>query len=226
MVFLLIPPGRGTPLYRARAPLVVEIPARGEGRIAAIRGGDFLHPLPSAKLEVPRGCPFMFLNVGTVDPAPVEVHPSREFSGDEVLYDPYLHEGRERVLVDPEKFRNEHPEEVPPGYVDTLAKWYSVKFTYPDHNRIFVLPGWGISFQKHELRTEFWTIRSGRPIIVAGKKVSYEVPGGTRFAIPAGTIHAVINPHADRLVFLEERYEGHFDEEDIERVFNPNAYGR
>ncbi|GAB4316731.1 MAG: hypothetical protein Kow0069_19120 [Promethearchaeota archaeon] len=205
-------------------PLKV-LPVKGVehySHLAKVVGETFSWGMPPTGLDLESGTKLMLLNLGERSPLRLEL--SRDWGRDVTVFDPYKHEGRARTLVDPKKFQREHVDWVPPGHVDVLAKWYSVKFTYPDHNRIFVLPGWGISLQKHALRDEYWTIRSGRPIVVVGERVHYDVAAGTEFCIPAGTLHSVANPHEEGVVFLEERYGGTFDEEDITRVFNPNQY--
>ena len=60
--------------------------------------------------------------------------------------------------------REEHP--IPDGYIDTLPKWYSIKYTYPDFNYIFVCPGLGISIQVDSMREEYWEVLEGHPIIL------------------------------------------------------------
>ena len=43
---------------------------------------------------------------------------------------------------------------------------------------------------------------------------------------PINTYHSIINPNEDKnkFVMIKERWEGNFDEYDIDRVFNPNHY--
>lgn len=138
-----------------------------------------------------------------------------------VVYDPYLFENKEHKNVDAEAFKKDH--EVLDGYIDTLQKWYSVKYTYSDYNLIFIKPGLGISFQTHKLRKEAWEVVGGHPIIVSGNKVFYNTKPGDKFQHDMGALHTIINP-TDEWVSIIERYEGTFDEKDIERVFNPNHY--
>ncbi len=59
---------------------------------------------------------------------------------------------------DPEEFKSQHP--VPDGYIDILTKWYSIKFTYPEFNYIFIRPGVGISLQMHAMREEHWACKN------------------------------------------------------------------
>ena len=143
-------------------------------------------------------------------------------SNHEVFYDPYLFEHESHSDYDPEEFIKIY--DIVPGYIDILAKWYSVKFTYPDYNLIFIRPGLGISLQSHMKREEYWEIAAGEPIVITGSKVSYENPQGTKFYIPLGNLHTIINPSSSSWVILKETYKGTFDEMDIVRVFNPNNY--
>ncbi len=93
-------------------------------------------------VTVPPQTPYMVLNTSQQDF-------SIEFVEDpqthEIIYDPYLMEYVDHQDFDPDAFKEEHP--IPDGYIDTLPKWYSIKYTYPDFNYIFVRPGLGISIQ-------------------------------------------------------------------------------
>jgi mannose-6-phosphate isomerase-like protein (cupin superfamily) len=140
----------------------------------------------------------------------------------EVIYDPYKYEFEDHSDYDPDEFKKANP--VPDGYVDTLPKWYSVKYTYPTFNYIFVRPGVGISLQTHRMREEHWEILRGKPMIINDAKVHYDVEPGTKFLLPLGSMHAVINPSNTEWVLLKEEYAGEFDEKDIIRIFNPNNY--
>ncbi|MCF2142053.1 MAG: hypothetical protein K9W44_18535 [Candidatus Lokiarchaeota archaeon] len=142
--------------------------------------------------------------------------------GFEIIYDPYLLENKPHEQLDPEYFISQ--DLVPSGYIDVLIKWYSVKFTYPDYNLIFIRPGLGISLQTHQFREEHWKICRGKPIIITGSKVYYNTSHGDEFNIPFGVKHTIINPSQSNWVILEETYKGTFDEEDIVRLFNPNNY--
>lgn len=139
-----------------------------------------------------------------------------------ILYDPYLYEHETHVDYDPEEFIKTY--DIPAGYTDVLTKWYSIKFTYPEFNLIFVRPGLGISLQSHAKREEYWEIAAGEPIVISGSKVTYENPQGTKFYIPLGNLHTIINPSKSVWTILKETCKGNFDEKDIVRVFNPNHY--
>jgi len=114
----------------------------------------------------------------------------------------------------------------PEGYIDTLPKWYSFKFTYPNYNLIFIRPEFGLSIQVHKYRDEQWEILKGKPIVISKDKVYYYVEKGAKFQNKNNTYHSIINPNKEKykFVLIKENWSGNFDEKDIERVFNPNHY--
>jgi mannose-6-phosphate isomerase-like protein (cupin superfamily) len=156
--------------------------------------------------------------------SPIEIQYSQDVSQHKIIYDPYKYEHSKKINLKSEFFIEKY--NVPKSYTDTLPKWYSFKFTYPDYNLIFVRPEMGISIQTHEHRNEYWEILEGNPIIITGNKVHYFVENGTKFKNQRNSFHSVINPNkeADKFVMLKERWDGKFDEKDISRVFNPNHY--
>jgi len=153
---------------------------------------------------------------------PIEITYSRDISNHQVIYDPYKYEDSEKINFKAEFFKRKY--KIPEGYIDTLPKWYSFKFTYPNYNIIFVRPEFGLSIQIHRYRNELWEILDGNPIILNGNTVYYQVESGTKFKIPINTFHTVINPNNEKFVILKEQWSGNFNEEDISRVFNPNNY--
>jgi mannose-6-phosphate isomerase-like protein (cupin superfamily) len=154
--------------------------------------------------------------------AGIEIKYNDNVSKHETVYNPYIFEDSEKVNYTIEDMKKNY--DVPEGYIDTLPKWYSFKFTYPEYNLIFVRPELGISIQTHDLRNEYWEILDGEPIIINGNNVHYFVKSGSNFEIPKNTYHSVINPNQEKFVILKERWDGEFDEEDIKRVHNPNHY--
>ncbi|MHA1985048.1 MAG: hypothetical protein ACW98D_00265 [Promethearchaeota archaeon] len=156
--------------------------------------------------------------------SPIEIQYSQDVSQHKLIYDPYKFELSKKINLTSEFFVENY--NVPKGYTDTLPKWYSFKFTYPDYNLIFIRPELGISIQTHNYRNEFWEILEGNPIVINGDKVHYFVEKGTKFKNQRKTFHCVINPNkeADKFVMIKERWDGKFDENDINRVFNPNHY--
>ncbi|MFW9899795.1 MAG: hypothetical protein ACFFDY_00730 [Candidatus Thorarchaeota archaeon] len=165
---------------------------------------------------------YMVINVGK---KPLEIHYSEDISKHKIIYDPYKYESSQKINLKPDLFQKRY--NLPKGYIDTLPKWYSFKFTYKDYNLIFVRPEFGLSIQKHKYRNEIWEVLEGKPIIISGNTVYYYVKKGIRFHNPINTYHTVINPNKEinTFVLLKESWNGNFDEYDITRVFNPNHYG-
>jgi mannose-6-phosphate isomerase-like protein (cupin superfamily) len=162
---------------------------------------------------------YMIINNGE---KPIEINYSLNISNHQVIYNPYKFEDLKKRAITIEEIKEIY--KIPNNYIETLPKWYSLKFTYIDYNLIFIKPQFGISFQKHKNRNEFWEILEGKPIILNGNHVHYFVENGTKFGIPMNTFHSVINPNLDKFVIIKEQWSGHFDEEDIKRVFNPNDF--
>ena len=156
--------------------------------------------------------------------SPLEISYNNDISKHEVIYDPYVFENSEKKNLRSDEILNNFS--VPEGYLDVLAKWYSIKFSYLDYNLIFIKPGLGISIQIHENRSEKWKILSGHPIIINVDKVYYFVEIGSEFSTPKKSFHSVINPSKiqDDFVIIKETWTGDFDEKDIKRIFNPNHY--
>ena len=185
-----------------------------------INGSSFItENLSPSDLIVKPDNYYMIINKGN---SGIEITYNEDVSTHEIVYDPYKHEDSKRINFTPEDMKKIY--NVPEGYVDTLPKWYSFKFSYPDYNLIFLRPELGISIQTHDLRNEYWEILEGKPIIIIGNTVHYLVESGSKFEIPKNTYHSVINLNQDKFVVLKERWDGTFDEEDITRVHNPNNY--
>ena len=77
---------------------------------------------------------YMIINVGK---NPVVIHYSRDILDHKIIYDPFKYESSQKIDLKPELFQKRY--NIPEGYIDTLPKWYSFKFTYPDYNLIFIL---------------------------------------------------------------------------------------
>ncbi len=152
----------------------------------------------------------------------IEVRYDSDMSSHKIIYDPYKYERAEKVDFKASDFLEKF--QIPKDYIDTLPKWYSLKFTYPNYNLIFIRPELGISFQIHHLRSESWEVIEGSPIIINGNRVHYFVEDHAKFEIPTNAFHSVINPNKDKFVLVKERWSGQFDEGDIIRSFNPNHY--
>jgi len=225
--------GRGTKLFQNNdVPLTIDISASKQtespkwDEILMIIG-TLIVPMNHLGRISPRGLQivipsysqYMIINSGKID---LDLSFQSDSKNHKLLYDPYLYEHEGHKNYESEDFKSQHP--VPEGYIDILAKWYSIKFTYPDFNYIFIRPGLGISLQMHAMREEHWEILEGQPIIIAGSKISYNTKLNSQFEIPLGALHTVINSSDSEWVLIKESYTGKFDEEDIVRVFNPNHY--
>jgi mannose-6-phosphate isomerase-like protein (cupin superfamily) len=217
----IIPADRSTTLKKnSRKELKISISEDNYDKVIILNGPSFItEGISKSNLLVKSNDYYMIINKGSTG---IEITYSEDVSNHEIVYDPYKYENSEKVNYKPEEMKKIF--EVPEGYVETLPKWYSFKFTYPDYNLIFVRPELGISIQTHDLRNEYWEILEGKPIVINGNDVHYFVKSGSKFEIPINTLHSVINPNQDKFVILKERWDGTFDEEDITREFNPNNY--
>lgn len=162
---------------------------------------------------------FMLLNLTDLD---IDLSFSTNINEFQEIYDPYLYEKSEKITLNPIDMQKIY--KTPSNYIDILAKWYSVKFSYKNYNLIFLKPQLGISLQSHKLRSEHWEILSGHPLIIIENSLFDAVDPKNEFDIKKDTLHTVINPSEHDWVVLKETYGGVFDEEDIQRVFNPNNY--
>ncbi len=219
----LIPPKRGTNLRKNDSKeLTIFISQKDIKNIFLINGHKFsTEKISDSDLIVKPLDFYMIINCGNKE---IEISYDNDISNHEIIYNPYKHENSKKINIEPNKF--DHIYNVPKGYIDTLSKWYSFKFSYLQYNLIFVKPEMGLSIQTHQHRNEFWEILAGEPIIISGNRVYYFVETGTKFQNLINTYHSVINPNQDKekFVILKERWTGKFDEKDITRFFNPNQY--
>jgi mannose-6-phosphate isomerase-like protein (cupin superfamily) len=164
---------------------------------------------------------YMIINIGE---SILTIKYNNCISEHEIVYDPYKYENSEKKKFNPDDFVKEFS--ISDGYIDILSKWYSIKFTYPKYNLIFIKPEMGISIQIHTHRSEKWEILSGKPIVINDNRVHYFVEKGTKFINEKMKFHSIINPNKDpkSFVAIKEQWSGSFDEEDIKRVYNPNNY--
>ena len=201
--------------------LIIEISREILNKVFVLNGSSFItEKISKSDLIVNPNDYYMIINRANVR---VEIVFSEDVSNHEIIYDPYKYEHSEKQNYKVEDLKNVF--EVPEGYVDTLPKWYSFKFTYPKYNLIFIRPELGISIQIHDLRNEYWEIIDGEPIVINGNHVYYLVKTGSKFEIPINTFHSIINPNQDIFVIIKEHWDGTFNEDDISRIYNPNRYG-
>ena len=223
MIIELLPAKRGTFLRKNDSKeLNISINRKKIEKLFLINGTSFITDnISISNLTVKPNDFYMIINNGKDE---VQIKYSLDVSNHEIIYNPYKFENSEKVNLTPDEFKQNF--NVPEGYIDTLPKWYSFKFTYPNYNWIFVKPEMGLSIQIHKYRSESWEILEGNPIIINGNKVHYYVENGSKFKHSKNTYHSIINPNKDRnkFVIIKESWSGVFDEDDIIRKFNPNKY--
>jgi mannose-6-phosphate isomerase-like protein (cupin superfamily) len=103
--------------------------------------------------------------------------------------------------------------------------FYEILADKADHKvkRITVYPGQRLSYQRHDKRSEHWTVVSGWGVVTQnGREVELAV--GEAVDLPVGTWHRIQNPGKENLVFIEVQTGEYFGEDDIERV--EDDYGR
>ncbi len=214
---------RGTLLRKNDSKLLlIDIKVKYLKDIFLINGNIFFtEDISSQDLIIPPNGYYMIINRSDKE---IHIKYNLDVSQHQIIYNPYKYEKAQKIKIDPIEFKKSH--EVPDGYIDILSKWYSIKFTYPEYNLIFIKPEMGISFQIHRERSEYWEILKGKPIVLTGHRVYYFVESGTHIKNPVGSYHSIINANTqkEKFVVIKERWSGHFDEEDITRVFNPNHY--
>jgi len=80
-----------------------------------------------------------------------------------------------------------------------------------------------ISLQKHQHRSEYWTITSGKPIITINKKKYFKGVNETAF-VPKGALHRIENPYKAPVKIIEIQTGPILKESDIIRY--KDIYGR
>jgi len=218
-----IPSQKGTLLRKnSSQKLMIKINKSKLKDIYLINGNSFkVKGISYSDLLIAPDSYYMVINKGN---KVLNLKYNQDISSHEVIYDPYKFELSKKVKLNPELLKKIY--NIPEGYIGTLPKWYSFKFSYLEYNLIFVRPEFGLSIQTHKYRNEKWEILKGKPIIINNNKVHYFVDNNTIFNSPVNTYHSIINPNkgVDEFAIIKERWEGKFDENDIERVFNPNHY--
>ncbi|MFX0040034.1 MAG: hypothetical protein ACFFCY_11350 [Promethearchaeota archaeon] len=218
-----IPPQKSTSLRKnSSQQLKICIIKDRFNDIFLINGDSFLtEGILDSDLVIKPKSYYMVINNGK---EVLKIKYNQDISNHKVIYNPYKFEFSKKVNLDSEFFKKRY--NIPEGYIGTLPKWYSFKFTYPEHNLIFIKPEYGLSIQIHNYRNEVWEILKGKPIIISKNKVHYFVKTGTIFHNPINAYHSVFNPNKekDEFVIIKEKWNGNFDEEDIRRIFNPNQY--
>ena len=223
MIKEIISPKRGTVLRKNGIhELKISVIQSYHEKLFLINGTSFhVKNLSDSDFIIKPNDHYMIINNGNEK---LEINYDHDISYHEIIYDPYKYEKIPKEIFKPEDFKDLY--DIPHGYIDTLPKWYSFKFTFPKFNIIFVKPEMGLSIQIHQQRNETWEILDGNPIIILGDKIHYYAKKGMIFQNPINSYHSVINPSINPkdFVMLKESWSGTFDEKDIERLFNPNQY--
>jgi mannose-6-phosphate isomerase-like protein (cupin superfamily) len=89
--------------------------------------------------------------------------------------------------------------------------------------RITVSPGSKLSLQKHQHRSEHWTVVSGAATVTCGETVSTVTKNQSTY-IPAGSMHMLENRGKIPLQLIEVQVGEYLEEDDIERF--EDDYGR
>jgi mannose-6-phosphate isomerase-like protein (cupin superfamily) len=113
----------------------------------------------------------------------------------------------------------EQPENIRPwGRYDILdaGVGYKVK-------RITVEPGRRLSYQRHRLRSEFWTLVAGVARVTLDDVVT-EKKVGEQVFVHLGAKHRIENIGREAVVFIEVQLGAYLAEDDIERF--DDDYGR
>ncbi len=214
---------RGTRLRKNKSQwLKIEIESNKLDYIFLVNGNSlYTRGISNSDLKIAPNSYYMLINKGKDF---IRINFNRDISNHEIIYDPYKFEFSKKVNLDARFFEENY--DIPKDYIDTLPKWYSFKFTYPNYNLIFIKPEFGLSIQLHHYRNESWEIIKGKPIVLSKDELYYFVESGSVFHNPANTYHTIINPNkkVGKFIIVKEKWEGKFDENDIGRVFNPNDY--
>ncbi|MCG8465959.1 MAG: cupin domain-containing protein, partial [Xanthomonadales bacterium] len=89
--------------------------------------------------------------------------------------------------------------------------------------RLVVKPGQILSLQKHQRRSEHWTVIRGTAQVRVGDEESILGPNESTW-IPVDTLHRLHNPSDEDLHLIEVQTGDYFGEDDIERF--EDVYGR
>ena len=104
------------------------------------------------------------------------------------------------------------------------GKFYNL---FTDHRvklkELIVLPGKGMSFQKHHYRNEIWLVSKGKCLInfsTADPEGAEEIILNTEssFHVPQGAWHQITNPYEAPCHIIEIQYGEKTNEDDIERL--------
>lgn len=85
-----------------------------------------------------------------------------------------------------------------------------------------VEPGQSLSMQRHNDRSEYWLVTSGKAVVHSAMRNGYALPAKTilthdSYSVPVGEWHQLTNPFTEPCKLVEIQYGKRCDEEDIER---------
>ncbi|GAB4172120.1 MAG: mannose-1-phosphate guanylyltransferase/mannose-6-phosphate isomerase [Wenzhouxiangellaceae bacterium] len=89
--------------------------------------------------------------------------------------------------------------------------------------RLVVRPGGILSLQRHQQRSEHWTVISGTARVRIDDR-EFELGAGQTAWIPVGSLHRLENPGSEEVHIIEVQTGSYFGEDDIERL--EDVYGR
>lgn len=89
--------------------------------------------------------------------------------------------------------------------------------------RLIVKPGQVLSLQRHQRRSEHWTVVEGEARVTIGEE-EHTLKRNESAGIPVGTKHRLENPTQEELVLIEVQCGDYLGEDDIERF--EDIYGR
>lgn len=89
--------------------------------------------------------------------------------------------------------------------------------------RLVVRPGGILSLQRHQHRSEHWTVVSGAARVRVDDR-QFDLGANQTVEIPAGALHRLENPGDDEVHIIEVQTGTYFGEDDIERL--EDVYGR
>jgi len=89
--------------------------------------------------------------------------------------------------------------------------------------RLVVRPGGVLSLQRHQYRSEHWTVVSGTARVRVGDDTR-DLGANQTVEIPAGSLHRLENPGQGNVHIIEVQTGSYFGEDDIERL--EDVYGR
>jgi len=102
---------------------------------------------------------------------------------------------------------------------------YTVLEEFPGYKlkRLTVNPGAKLSLQRHQHRSEHWTVVAGTATVTCGEKIMEVMTNESTF-IPAKEMHQLENQGAEPLQMIEVQVGSYLGEDDIERF--DDKYGR